>query len=58
MISNTRLETKNDFDELRDNFFSNRTNLEQNIIKPINQDDFVNFHNFIHPLINLLCKYI
>lgn len=43
---NTRLEVKNNFDELKDNFFSSRITQTQNIIKPINQDNLLDFHNF------------
>jgi|OM-RGC.v1.020522650 hypothetical protein len=43
---NTRLESKNDFDSIRDNFFTKRSNQDQTIINPVNQDDLVNFHNF------------
>lgn len=43
---NTRLESRNDFDKLRNQFIQNRTAQNQQIIKPINQDDFVNFHQF------------
>ena len=44
---NTRLESRNDFDKLRNQFIQNRTAQNQQIIKPINQDDYVNFHQFV-----------
>ena len=43
---NTRLDVKNSFDELKENFFLSRTNQTNNIIKPMNQDNILQFHNF------------
>ena len=43
---NTRLETKNKFDEIRSQFIDTRIAQDHNIIKPINQDDYANFHTF------------
>lgn len=43
---NTRLESKNNFDDIKSNFYSNRNSQDQNFIKAINQDKFINFHNY------------
>ena len=43
---NTRLESKKDFAKLRDQFFTTRTTQNQNLIQPINHDNFLNFHSF------------
>tara|TARA_Y100000385_G_scaffold290251_1_gene362648 strand:+ start:3969 stop:5444 length:1476 start_codon:yes stop_codon:yes gene_type:complete len=43
---NTRLESKNNFDDIKSNFYSNRNSQDQNFIQAINQDNFINFHNY------------
>ena len=43
---NTRLQSKENFDSMRSQFINTRANQYQQIIKPINQDDFLNFHSF------------
>ena len=40
---NTRLDVKNSFDELKENFFLSRTNQTNNIIKPRIKIIFFNF---------------
>jgi len=43
---NTRLESREKFDEIRKQFLVKRSIQDQNIIKPINQDQFINFQSF------------
>ena len=42
---NTRLESKNIYED-KTNYFQNRNFEEQTIIKPINQDTYVNFEKY------------
>lgn len=42
---NTRLESKNNYQD-KTNYFANRNYEEQTIIKPLNQDNYVNFENY------------
>lgn len=43
---NTRLQSRENFDNIRSQFLNSRNSLDQQLIKPINQDELLNFHKF------------